>query len=122
MTNTDVSTGGDVLLQQPVSGRTRVEAVKLPVSRYTSPAFFERELADVWPKAWQLACTVDHVANPGDWFEYECEHDNGVTRPVRRCGDSPNDANCTPGEPVPVKFGVTSVDEMCLLTGLFYTD
>jgi nitrite reductase/ring-hydroxylating ferredoxin subunit len=70
MTNTDVSTGGDVLLQQPVSGRQRVAAVRIPVSRYVSPEFFERELADVWPRAWQLACTVDHVADPGDWYEY----------------------------------------------------
>jgi hypothetical protein len=62
------------------------------------------------------------VLQPGDWFEYECEHDNGVSRAVRRCGDSPADTNCTPGDPVPVKFGVTSVDEMCLLTGLYYTD
>ena len=27
-------------------------------------------MTDMWPKAWQLACTVDHVANPGDWHEY----------------------------------------------------
>jgi choline monooxygenase len=65
----DISTGGDVLLQTPVSPK-RATAVKIPVSRYTSPEFFAREMADVWPKAWQLACTVDHVAGPGDWFEY----------------------------------------------------
>jgi len=84
----DVSTGGDVLLQQPVTGRERVTAVKLPVSRYISPEFFQRELTDVWPKAWQLACTVDHVAEPGDWFEYRVGHysvlivrgDDGVLR------------------------------------------
>lgn len=69
MTASDVSTGGDVLLQQP-TGKERVTAVKLPVSRYVSTEFFEREMSNVWPKAWQLACTVDHVANPGDWHEY----------------------------------------------------
>ena len=60
---------GDVLLETPVSP-TRVTAVKIPVSRYTSPEFFAREMVDVWPTTWQLACTVDHVANPGDWYEY----------------------------------------------------
>ena len=60
---------GDVLLETPVSPK-RVTAVKIPVSRYLSPEFFERELTDVWPRSWQLACTVDHVANPGDWHEY----------------------------------------------------
>ena len=65
----DLSTGGDVLLQAP-TGKQRVTAVKIPVTRYTSPEFFAREMADVWPKAWQLACTVDHVAKLGDWYEY----------------------------------------------------
>jgi len=62
------------------------------------------------------------VLAPGNYIEYECEHDNGVTRPVRRCGDSVRDAGCTPGQPVPLRFGVTSDDDMCFLTGLFYTD
>jgi hypothetical protein len=62
------------------------------------------------------------VLAPGDYIEYECEHDNGVTRPVRRCGDSPNDKNCTPGEPITVRFGLTSVDEMCLLVGHYYVE
>ncbi len=71
--STDRSTGGDVLLQTP-TGKQRVTAVKIPVTRYTSPEFFAREMADVWPKSWQLACTVDHVANPGDWHEYRVGH------------------------------------------------
>jgi len=78
----------DALLETPVSGRERVTAVKIPVSRYTSPEFFAREMTDVWPKTWQLACTVDHVANPGDWHEYRVGHlsvlivrgDDGVLR------------------------------------------
>jgi hypothetical protein len=57
---------------------------------------------------------------PGDYIEYQCTHDNGVTRTVRRCGDSTYDRNCVPGEPIPVRFGVTAQDEMCFLTGLVY--
>jgi hypothetical protein len=60
------------------------------------------------------------VLAPGDYLEYQCTHDNGVTREVRRCGDSYLDAGCTPGEPLPVRFGVTAQDEMCFLTGLVY--
>ena len=78
---------GDVLLETPVSPK-RVTAVKIPVSRYTSPEFFAREMVDVWPKTWQLACTVDHVANAGDWHEYRVGYlsvlivrgDDGVLR------------------------------------------
>jgi hypothetical protein len=57
---------------------------------------------------------------PGDYIEYQCTHDNGVSRPQRLCGDSTLDKNCTPGDPVPVTFGVTAQDEMCFLTGLLY--
>ena len=48
------------------------------------------------------------VLQPGDYLDYECEHDNGVTRPQRRCGDADHDRGCTPGDPVPVTFGLTT--------------
>ena len=44
--------------------------VRIPAARYTDPAWAELEEQRVWAKTWQLACTVDHLANPGDWFEY----------------------------------------------------
>jgi len=47
-----------------------VTPVAIPVHRYTSPEFAQRELRDLWPRVWQLACGVDHVAHPGDYFEY----------------------------------------------------
>ncbi len=57
---------------------------------------------------------------PGDYIEFQCTHDNGVARTARRCGDAPSDKNCTPGDEMPVTFGVTAQDEMCFLTGLVY--
>jgi hypothetical protein len=62
------------------------------------------------------------VLAAGDYIEYECVQDNGVERKLRRCGDSPHDRNCTPGEPVTLTFGVSAEDEMCFLTGLYYRD
>lgn len=53
------------------------------------------------------------VLNHGDWIDYECLHDNGVTKPVRR--DSA-------GNPTTLVFGTTTEDEMCTLNGEFYTD
>jgi hypothetical protein len=69
--------------------------------------------------------TVRNFAPPivlaaGDYIEYECVQDNGVERKLRRCGDSPYDRSCAPGEPIPVTFGVSAEDEMCFLTGLYY--
>ncbi len=44
----------------------------VPTERYYSAAFAAQELERMWPKVWQAACTVDHVAEPGEYFEYRC--------------------------------------------------
>jgi hypothetical protein len=75
-----------------------------------------------WAHPAVLDFVEPYVLAPGDHLDYECEWDNGVNRPVRRCGDSQFDANCTPGDPVRVGFGVTAQDEMCYLTGFYYTE
>jgi phenylpropionate dioxygenase-like ring-hydroxylating dioxygenase large terminal subunit len=42
----------------------------VPVARYVSPEFAELERTRLWPRVWQVACTLDHVRAPGDFFEY----------------------------------------------------
>jgi choline monooxygenase len=42
----------------------------IPTYRYTSPEFAKVEVEKVFGKAWLVACSVDHVAEPGDYFEY----------------------------------------------------
>ncbi len=44
--------------------------IRVPSARYTSPAWAEMETQRLWPHVWQIVGTVDHVAEPGDWFEY----------------------------------------------------
>ncbi|MEB3980749.1 aromatic ring-hydroxylating dioxygenase subunit alpha [Mycobacterium sp. 663a-19] len=44
----------------------------VPVERYYSPAFAALEIERMWPRVWQVACMLDHVAEPGDYFEYRC--------------------------------------------------
>jgi len=44
-------------------------AVTIPAARYTSSAFAALEHDRLWPRVWQLACSLDHVANPGDFHE-----------------------------------------------------
>ena len=46
--------------------------VRVPSSRYTSPVFAALEAERVWPRVWQVACTLDHVREPGDFYEYRC--------------------------------------------------
>jgi phenylpropionate dioxygenase-like ring-hydroxylating dioxygenase large terminal subunit len=43
--------------------------VRIPTERYTSPAFFTRELSMLWPRVWVIACSVDHVGERGDFYE-----------------------------------------------------
>jgi phenylpropionate dioxygenase-like ring-hydroxylating dioxygenase large terminal subunit len=45
---------------------------RVPAERYRSAEFARLEVERMWPKVWQVACTVDHVAEPGDYFEYRC--------------------------------------------------
>jgi len=54
-----------------------------------------------------------HELAPGDWIDFECLHDNGVTRPVH------HDAA---GDPATLVFGTSAEDEMCILTGKYYDD
>ena len=42
----------------------------VPVERYISPEWKAIEDEKVWPRVWQIACSVDHVAEPGDFYEY----------------------------------------------------
>lgn len=39
--------------------------------RYTSRAFYEREMALMWPRVWQWACRVEHIPEAGDYFVYD---------------------------------------------------
>ena len=52
------------------SGLAAEAPVKIPVQRYLSPEFAELECERMWPRVWHVACAVDHIANPGDWFEH----------------------------------------------------
>jgi phenylpropionate dioxygenase-like ring-hydroxylating dioxygenase large terminal subunit len=44
--------------------------VNIPTSRYVSAEFARLEQERLWPRVWQLACALDHVAHPGDFHEY----------------------------------------------------
>ena len=47
----------------------------------TDRAWAERETAHLWPRAWQFACTVDCVPNPGDWWEYRLGAMSAIPQP-----------------------------------------
>jgi choline monooxygenase len=53
-------------------GTPPIRPTFVPVERYYSEEFARLEVKLMWPKVWQVACTEDHVAEPGDYFEYRC--------------------------------------------------
>lgn len=68
---------GEVTEEAPVGSTIgtvsdRRRPVLVPASRYTSPEWAALEAEHLWPHVWQVACSVDHVREPGDWFEYTC--------------------------------------------------
>ena len=43
----------------------------VPVSRYYSPEYFQKEVDHVWTKVWQWACREEEIPNVGDYVIYE---------------------------------------------------
>jgi nitrite reductase/ring-hydroxylating ferredoxin subunit len=39
--------------------------------RYTSPAFFQREISELWSRTWQWACREEHLPDVGDTYVYD---------------------------------------------------
>jgi choline monooxygenase len=52
------------------SGMANPSPTLVPRARYVSPEFAALEAERLWPRVWQVACSVDHVADPGDWFTF----------------------------------------------------
>jgi choline monooxygenase len=66
----DPSADGLEGLAITASGLQRTGPTLVPVERYISAEWKAVEDAKVWPRAWQVACSLDHVAEPGDFYEY----------------------------------------------------
>lgn len=53
------------------NAHTNIGVEGVPISRYTSLAFHQRELKDMWSKVWQFACRLEEISNIGDIFVYD---------------------------------------------------
>ena len=60
----------DDVVQTGVTGYGLARPTMVPKHRYTSDEFAALEAERLWPRVWQIACSVDHVASAGDYFEY----------------------------------------------------
>jgi len=50
----------------------------IPVERYISQEFFDREVEKVWRKTWQVACRESRLRHSGDYFVYDIVNDSIV--------------------------------------------
>ncbi len=86
-----------------VAGAPPQRPVQVPTARYRSPAFAAVEADRLWPRVWQIACSVDHVAEPGDFFEYRAgplsvlivRGDDGVLRAFQNACRHRGNVICT---------------------------
>jgi Rieske 2Fe-2S family protein len=53
-------------------------ADRIPAERYRDPAFFALEADLLWPRAWQMACRLEQIPNPGDYAEYSLLDDSVI--------------------------------------------
>jgi nitrite reductase/ring-hydroxylating ferredoxin subunit len=43
----------------------------IPAAHYTCPDLFQRSIAAMWMKTWQMACREEQIPNVGDFYVYE---------------------------------------------------
>jgi len=43
----------------------------IPYARYTSQAFYDREIERMWSRTWQWACREEHIPKVGDYVVYD---------------------------------------------------
>ncbi len=48
-----------------------VAADDIDVARYVSREHHDREMTELWPRVWQMACRLEHLPNVGDHVVYE---------------------------------------------------
>lgn len=47
------------------------ESALISKDRYISREWLASEYERLWPKVWQMACRLEEIPNPGDYFEYQ---------------------------------------------------
>lgn len=72
VTDTESPSTEDVWFGSAITGSGLLAEApfRIPRERYISAEFARLEFERLWPRVWQVACSVDHVAEPGDWFEH----------------------------------------------------
>jgi phenylpropionate dioxygenase-like ring-hydroxylating dioxygenase large terminal subunit len=60
----------------------------VPAIDFYDPAFAAAEAEHLWPKVWQIACRLEEIPKPGDYYTYEILTDSII---VVRTGQGAND-------------------------------
>ena len=64
---------GIMRCESPAQGQSTAD---IPIDRYFSKDWHNREVERVWRRCWQLACRVEEIPNVGDHIIYEIVHDS----------------------------------------------
>ena len=70
----DKNPAPDIMRQEsPAAGQSSAD---IPIERYFSKTWHDREGEKIWRKTWQLACRVEEIPDVGDHIVYEIVHDS----------------------------------------------
>ena len=70
----DKNPAPDVMrVESPAAGQSSAD---IPIERYFSKAWHDREVEKIWRKTWQLACRAEEIPSVGDHVVYEIVHDS----------------------------------------------
>ena len=70
----DKNPAPDIMRQEsPAAGQSSAD---IPIERYFSKTWHDREVEKIWRKTWQLACRVEEIPDVGDHIVYEIVHDS----------------------------------------------
>lgn len=50
----------------------------VPREDYFDPEFARQEAENLWPRAWQIACRLEEIPNPGDYVTYDILRDSVI--------------------------------------------
>jgi phenylpropionate dioxygenase-like ring-hydroxylating dioxygenase large terminal subunit len=59
--------------ESPAQGQSDAD---VPIDRYFSKDWHDREVEKIWRKTWQLACRLEHIPDVGDHVVYNIVHDS----------------------------------------------
>ena len=68
------------------TGSNTIPVTPITAERYVSPDYLAREWQKLWPNVWLVAGVAQDVAEPGDYFVFDLEHESIIVSRTQQGG------------------------------------